>query len=423
MPKTREEILQDFFDKTGAEKPTGAEKNTLRPIYEAITNINLVANGQKRCRKIDNDSEKSKISPALTAMLTANGFNMKQNANDVEHTTNTGFGEELVPDQILSADIIDFTPQFGAFLSMLPGFHGSNMGKKETVPIIGDEGFMIGNTEWTTGAGTIAQGNSKQKTGEIDIEQAPFLKSIDISKRLLNYSVVDIEAWIKTKIARSEARTIESIIINGDSESGGTGNVNSDDQEPATTFAAVGGALYHATMIDHGVREIAINGSNLTVNAGTADLTDLIALMNILGDLASNPEACMWLFNRRTYNKYLTLQAFYDASQRGQVSTVAGNAITNLFGSDLTIARDYPLAEADGKKSGVTLANNTLGGYSYIYKPAIQWGYGQAFELDVVKIPGLGISVIATNEVGITIVQKKAGLTDSSVASAINVTV
>jgi len=415
--KTREEILQEFYTKNNAQPLSNGERSALSNLYEAIENITLVSNGCARDKKIANDSEKNKMSPELMNVMKSAGFNIQTNANDVLHTTNTGYGAELVPDQILSMQVIDMVPNYATFVNSLPGFHGSNMQKKETVSIIGDEGFMLGNSEWTTVAGAIAQGNRKQATGEIDIDQAPFIQSIDVSKRLLNYSVVDLEALIKTKIAKSLARTIESCIINGDAETGGTGNVNSDDQAPATTF---GSALYHHLMIDHGIRELAINGTSLTVNAGTPDIDDLIDVMSLLNDLASNPADCLWLFNRQTYNKYLAVQAFYDEAMRGAQSTLAGNAISNILGSDLFIARDYPKAEADGKLS-MTAGSNTKGGYSYIYKPAVQWGYGQPLELDVVKIPGKGIQIIGTVEFGYTIVQLKAGMTDSSVAAAINV--
>lgn len=414
--KTREEIISDFYEKTGAQKLTASEKNQYRPLYDAIENILLVANGQRRNVKAE---ESNTLSPGLRSLLQSQGLDIQRNANEVEHTTNTGNGAELVPDALFGIDVIDMVPQYTTFMGSLPGYHGNNLGKKETVPILGDEGFMLGNTEWTTGAGAIAQGNSLQPTGEIDIDQVPFIKSVDISKRLLNYATLDLEALIKTRIARSLARTIESCVLNGDAETGATGNVNSDDQAPGTTF---GSAYYHHLMTDHGIRELAINGSSLTVNAGTADISDLTSVMNLLGDLASNPDDLLWLFNRRTYNKMLTLDAFYDASKRGASSTLSGNAITNILGSDLFIARDFGLTEADGKLSA-TASNNTQGGFGLLYKPSVQWGFGQPLEIDVVKIPGKGVQVIGTVEFGFTIVQLKAGMTDSSVGLAINVTV
>lgn len=346
---------------------------------------------------------------------------IKTNANEVMHTTNTGYGAELVPTNVLQANIFDAIPTYATFLNALPGFHGYDMAISEKVAVKGDLGFFQGNTEPTTGALLTGQGTNRLATGEVTITQAPLVLSVDVSKRELNYSIEDLESIITQKIAASAARTAESMIINGDVETGGTGNVNSDDQAPATTFATEGGASYHALLIDHGIRELAINNS-LTVNAGTIDMTDLTSVENLLGDYFADAGNCLWLFNRKTYNKLKGLQAFYDASQRGMASTLSGNAITNIDGADLFIARDLRLAEADGKQSA-TPGSNTLGTFGLIWKPAIQYGYGQRFELDVVKVPGKGIQIIATFEFGFGIVQKQAGVTDSVLGLAINATV
>lgn len=346
---------------------------------------------------------------------------IETNANEVVHTGNTGYGAELIPTNVLQSEIFDALPKYSTFLTELPGFHGFNMGVSEDVSVIGDPGFFQGNGEWTTGAGTIVQGNSKQPTGKVTINQASFIMSIDVSKRELNYAVGDLESLLKDRIAAAWARTAESALINGDTVTAGTGNVNSDDQAPATTFASLGGAQYHVLKLDNGLVKLGVGAT--IVNAGTLDITDLIDVENKVGDYFADPSQCLWLFNRKTYNKMKGIAAFYDASQRGESSTLSGKAITNIDGADLFVARDLGLAEADGKLSGATPANNTLGRFLLFWKPAVQHGYGQNFELDVVKVPGKGVSIIATVEWGFSIVQQKAGITDSSVGLAANITV
>lgn len=339
---------------------------------------------------------------------------IETNANEVMHTTNTSIGKELVPLNVLAEQVIDLVPQYSTFLGTLPGFHGNNMGISEKVSMIGDAGFFKGNSEWTTAAGAIAQGNTTPPTGEVTITQAPYVMSIDISKRELNYAVGDLQALIVDKVARAWSRTAEALIINGDTETAATGNVNNDDGTPTT-------GLYYLQN-DHGIRELAINGTSLTVSVGTLDIGDFTSVENLLGDYMANPADCIWLFNRATYNKAMGLQAFYDAAQRGASSTLSGNAITNIHGADLFIARDMPKTEADGKVSA-TAGNNTLGQFGLLWKPAVQYGYGQPIEFDVVKIPGKGIQIIATVEFGFSIAQLKASQTDSSVGLGINVTV
>lgn len=348
---------------------------------------------------------------------------VETNANEVMHTGNTGYGKELIPVDVLTQTVVDMIPKYSTFLGTLPGYHGVGLNLSQKVPVIGETGFMQGNTEWTTGtpAGTQAEAKTRLATGEVQLNMAQLILTVYISKRELNYSVADIEALVMDRIARSAARTIESMIVNGDAETGGTGNVNSDDQAPATTFAASGGAYDHRLLLDHGIRELGVNGTGTKVDVGTMDSADFISVMNSLGDLFSNPADCLWLFNRATYNKALGLADFADAAKRGAASTLAGNALTNVFGADLFIARDMGLTEADGKMSA-TPASNTKGQFALIYKPAIQHGYGQSMDMQVDKVAGKGIAITATLDWGFAIAQKLAGQTDSSVGLGYDVT-
>jgi len=357
----------------------------------------------------------------VDGVVTAEVEGVSTNANELEHTANTGKGAELIPVNVLSQQILDMVPEYSTFLSGLPGFHGTGLNLTEKVAVIGDVGFFQGNAEQTTGAQALPQARNLLLTGEILLTQAPLIADVFVTKRELRYSVAKLEEVIKTKLAKSFARTIESMIINGDSETGATGNVNSDDQAPATTFATSGGAADHRLLIDHGLRELAINGS-FTVNAGTLDRSDFISVMNLLGDLASNMGDCAWLFNRQTYNKALGLDDFAKANDRGQQSTIDGKAVTNIFGADLYVCRDLGLSEADGKQSA-TPASNTKGQFLLVNKIAIQYGFGDPLELSVNVVPGRGIQITACADFGFGIAQLKAGETSTSVAAGINITV
>lgn len=364
----------------------------------------------------------AKEDAAAIAKTTNEAMAVEKNANEVMHITNTGYGLELVPLTVLSQQVYDNIPKNGQFLSMLPGFHGSNLAVTERVPVIGDIGYFQGNTETTTGAMAIAQGTVRQPTADVTITQKELIMSVDVSRRLLTYSAIDLQALLMSKIAAAAAYTMEAMIINGDAEAGGTGNVNSDDAAPATTYASYGGANHYSLLIDHGLRELAINGTALTLNAGTLDISDFPAIMSKVGQYASDPGNCLWLFNPSTYTKALGVEDFRSQAINGRLSTVMGGALTNVFGSDVVVHRSIYKTEADGKLSA-TPASNTLGQIVYFYKPAVQYGYGRPLEFDVVKVPGKGYQFVATMEFGFYISQLQAGQGDSSVGAGINITV
>lgn len=354
------------------------------------------------------------ITPDVLSTLAALG--VKTNANEVMHTTQTGYGKELVPLNVLSAEILEIVPKFSTLLSKLPGNHGTGLAVSEKVPVIGDPGLFLGNTEWTTGTPAQAQGNTKNPTQEVTINQGQFIMTIDVSKRLLNYSVADLEQILKMKLAQSFGRTIDALIINGDTEAGATGNVNLDDAAPSTT------AYY--MQVDHGLRELAINAAASAgiVDVGTFEFADFLDVLNKMGDLASDPSQILFLFNQATYIKALGITEFKDAAQNGKGSTIHTGSITNILGSDLLTCRDIGKTEADGKIS-TTAASNTKGQFLAIYAPAIQYGFGQSLEIDVVKVPGKGIQIVATGEFGFGILETISGVTGRTVAAGIDVTV
>lgn len=345
-----------------------------------------------------------------------NEVNIETNANELMHTANTGYGKELIPLNVLTQEIVDLVPKYSSFLGMLPGFHGTDMPISAKVPVIGEVGFLTKNTEQTTGAQALPQPGHRLATGEVQIDQAPLVAHVFVTKRELTYAPERLEEIIKQKLAMSASKTIESMIVNSDTTSAGTGNVNSDDQAAATTF----GADDHRLILDNGLRKLALAGA-FTVNAGTADVGDLLSVMAKLGENASDPSDLLWLFNFQTYVKFLGVDAFYKANERGARSTLDGNAITNILGADLVTTQALGKTEADGKMSA-TPSNNTLGQFQLLKKSAVQYGYGSPFEVDVTKVPGRGAYVTISGEFGFGIAQSKAGLADSVVATGINVT-
>ena len=353
-----------------------------------------------------NDTDKVWNALGLTDLIT--------NANEVVHTTQTGYGKELVPLAQLSDSVLEMAIQESGLLAELPGNHGFNMGISDKVPIIGEIGMFGRNSEWTTGAPVGTQANKKTPTGEIQINQGQFIAQVALSKRMLNYSVADLEAYVKKALAQSAARTINAVILNGDATTASTGNVNSDDATPNSDS--------YYLELDNGIRKLALSDSEFNADLGALTRADFVTLEYIVDDLYVDGKDMLWLTNRRTYNKITTLDEYSDASKRGESSTLSGKAVANIDGADLLVMRDCPLTEADGKVSATT-ANNTKGGLHLLWKPAIQFGFGQPLEIDVTKVPGKGVQLTATFEFGFAIANKVAGFEYPSIASVCYITV
>ena len=345
---------------------------------------------------------------------TLGALGIQTNANEVMNTA-AGGGENTVP-TVLAQEVFDAIPEYSTFLKDLPGYHGANLDKTQEVPVIGDVGLMALGSEKTTGAHALAQGTVTAPLGKVTISQKKMFMTIDVSDELSRFNVIGAEKFeelLKQKLAASAARTVEAYIINGDVETGATGNVNKDDGAP-------GGTEYYLGA-DGLRKEAIVTGTGLTVNAGTFDFADFISVMNLVGDYAADPASCMWLFNRSTHNKSLGITEFADASKNGKESTVGSGALTNVLGSDLYVARDLGKTEADGKISA-TGSNNTLGQFLYVWKPGIQYGYHGTVNIKLFDMGKDGYQLQCWFYVGFDLVQQKASVADSMVGAGINVT-
>lgn len=349
-----------------------------------------------------------------------------EKANEVEHTTNTWYGKELVPVDVLSTKIYNAIPEKGKFINAFVwGFHGNDMGTSDKVAIKGELGFPKWVGEWTTWAGALSQGNRLYPTWEVSIVQYGLQISVDVSKKLMNHSIVDMIPLLVDDMSGSFVKWIESAILNADPEAWATGNVNSDDQLFTTT--AVDGANDHRYLWYTWFRALALAGTaNVDYyDAWDLDITDLFTSRGQMGAYSIALNDLVLIMDYVCYNKALTISEFLEYQKNGQNSTAITWAVSNIAGVDLFVSPYFPKTAADWKVNGIAGATwtdlNVKWGFLYALRNCVQRGYGQPIEIDVVKIPWKGYQVIGTMEFGFTIVNKKAWVTDPAFVLWINV--
>lgn len=335
---------------------------------------------------------------------------MQTNADEVMHTTKVGGGKEVIPTEVFGDALLNLVPSYSYLLPLLPGNHGSGLNLLETLPIIGEADIFKGNSEWTTGSSAITPDGSKTATGSISITQGQFILNIALSKRELAYSVVDLERVIRERINLSAARTIDAFILNADSAT--SGNINYDGGTPAVGSYYLQGAT--------GLRKVGLTNS---VDVGTFDDADVLAMLDALGDYASDPSMLILAVNRKVYNKMLgfTNTKTYDKSSTN--ATILKGVLANIYGVDVLVHRDVPaLAQATGKVSS-TGASNTLGTAVMFYKPAVQYGFGKVQDFEVTNVAGKGVILTSTFEFGFAIPTGGTAGLPEMVTTAKNITV
>lgn len=338
---------------------------------------------------------------------------LETKANEVVHTSNTGFGAELIQGNILLADFLDLAPKMDDILGQFRGYHGRNLPKQCTEAIIGELPLHNIAPEWTTGTppSMIAQGLGKLPTGSVTLNQKKFFFSVDVSDEEVKFaSIVDLLAHIQMKLAGSSARTTVSAIINGDTATGANTNINLIDGTPVGTEHYLAG---------NGLRKKTFASASTSFDAGTFDFSDFLLPINALGENAANTDDLLWLFSRFSHTTALGIAEFKQQYINGSYSTVNTGKLQSFLGSDLYVNRYVGKANAVGKVSA-TPANNVKGQALLVHRDAVQYGYSGDYNIELFRVPGFGWQVIGYYYMGFDVVGGQAG-TDPLVASLYNI--
>jgi len=169
--------------------------------------------------------------------------------------------------------------------ALLPGRQRSFLGKSAEYPVLGDVPFMRQGSEWTGGDHNTSAPDRQLSTSNINIPSKKVFAGFGISDYLEQYSLMDMRQLVVSNLSKSYLQTIADIVLNSDSSTGATGNINSDDQAAATTFT-LDGLLDRRMFSSTSIRYSALTAGT-TVNIGTVagydDIADVAALLSFDG--------------------------------------------------------------------------------------------------------------------------------------------
>lgn len=382
-------------------------KSGAKPIASNLTDTKSIAEAVGMELK---SMGRSEAEYDVAKCLEAKGASMLETkANEIMHTTNTGFGAELVPGSVLMTDFIDQIPKASPLMAFFQaGFHGKNLDKIAEVPAIGEAPLHQLMPEQTTGAFAIAQGLGMLPTSKVTITQKERFFTVDISEYELRFSVVDLLAIVKDRLAKSAANTMISDFLNGDTVLTANTNINKIDGTPTGTES------YTAA---DGLRKTAFSQSTAT-DVGVLDFADYVTLLASLGNNGVT-EDIAYIHSMGARNAALNIAEFKQAYINGVASTALTGAVPNVMGANIYVDRWLPASNATGKVS-VTPANNTKGSILAVHKTAVQWGTNGDYNLEVYRVPGKGLQVIGYYFYGHAIASNLAGQ-DKTVALGYNI--
>ncbi len=304
-------------------------------------------------------------------------------ADELAYSTQTGFGDEWVP-ELWSQQIWNKARQDNV---VLPLFRSIEMPSNPfDLPIEGTDPSVYFVPE-TTGESNLSLGSgntipdSKVGSGKVQLTAKKLALRVGFSSELVEDAIVPVLNIYREQAMRAIADSIDHLLLNGDDETGATGNINSDDAAP--------NSIDRFLAFD-GLRKLPI----VTNTANKVDMGNVAptlakmreARFTMQSKYSARPSDLAWLVDGGTYAQLLGLSEFLTMDKAGALATAQTGQIGFIDGIPVFITAEMPLTMSDGKVNTAS-GTNDRGTALCVYRPGWFVGYRRRIAVNVDYIP------------------------------------
>ena len=322
--------------------------------------IDLVAKGESAFR---NDKSYYAVRSAIRGAT---------RADELVYTTNTGFGAEWIPDMwetqawdVARQELVFDTMTRDMMVLQVDGRPGSTA----TVPLVdSDPTFFKANENKSVGADLEAKplvDPSHLGTAKVEITPVKGMARVIVTEEMIEDSIIPVLSQLDQQFTAAFAEQMESLLINGDTDTTASTNINLIDGTPA------GGTSAPAYLITDGILKYALvtggaAGLTTKVAGGVLTTKDFIKGRSLLArNLISDPSKLVFFSDNDVFLKMLDVTDVKDLSVFRN-PTIESGVLFNLWGSPYLQSGQMALANSAGKISA-TAGNNTLGRIGCFY--------------------------------------------------------
>jgi HK97 family phage major capsid protein len=309
-------------------------------------------------------------------------------------TAESGFGAQLVPDVEYIPQIWDVArQQYGYVLGLVE--ERAMTGPTEKAPVLGNVPDMIYVGETTSAIGSATEyPTQKVATNEVTLTAVKLLAHYNYSGEMVEDSIVPFVGLLNRAFAMTLAATSDKLLVNGDTTNAASGNINSDNADPADTmYYLAADGIRHAALVD--------NTANAVDASASLTYEKLVNLPTLMIDRArdmhwgrpANPNQLVYLCNPELEDDILTLSELMTVDQAGAALATVTRGLPPLNGELVRIGRNPMVSTiaikqtaADGK---VDAADDGTKGQIICFNPTgLLWGIKRVAQVEVERRPG-----------------------------------
>ncbi len=283
-------------------------------------------------------------------------------ADELVYTTNTGFGLEWIPDMwesqiwetIFQTEIMTALQR-----DMMIVQAGGRAGSTVSIALESSDPTWHSATENKSVGDDLNAGNlvtpTQIGTAKVDVTPGKAMMVVIVSTEMIEDSIIDLLPQLTKQVNRSAERTLESIMLNGDTDTTASTNINLIDGTPASGTDA---PFY---LVSDGMLKYAlVTGSSTSTSGGVLTSDDFLDARGLLpNELQPDPSRMIFVSDNSTMLKSLRLTDWKDISVSLNPTQESG-VITKAWGTQYIQSAQMAKANSAGKISA-TSGNNTLG--------------------------------------------------------------
>lgn len=301
-------------------------------------------------------------------------------ADELSTSTQAGYGDEWVP-ELWSSQIWHKTRVDNVVMLL---FRAIEMPSNPyDLPVEGIDPTVMyvseskDETQLTLGS-TNPIPDSKIGSGKVVLNAKKLALRVGFSSEIVEDSILPVLTLYREQAVRAIADAIDNALLNGDSVTAGTGNINSDAAAPTA------GSVYLAF---DGLRKTALTTVGNAVDMGNAAPT-LAKLRETRFAMAykysARPNELAWIVDGGTYAKLLALPEYLTMDKAGPLASAQTGQIGFLDGIPVLVSSSMQPSEADGK---VGAGPNNRGTALCVYRGGWFVGYRRKIAVSVDYLP------------------------------------
>lgn len=213
-------------------------------------------------------------------------------------------------------------------------------------------------------------------------------------------SIIPFVPFLRRQQQLSLAHYSDALVLNGDDTNAGTGNINSDDADPADTnyYLAFDG-IRHAAIVDNTANKQDVGGA-LTYDhliKCRQRMKDTSTMINVHWGKPTDPNDLVHVAEDATADAIALLGEVLTVDKYGSNATVLNGEVAKIGRSPLITSLAIPLTDADGKYTTTTPASNdTKGSVTTFNRRAFKVGWRRRVQTFVSRLQGRDQMLIET---------------------------